>query len=29
MKKKTLKLHADFYKIFTKPRRLELLCLLR
>ena len=29
MKKKTLKLHVDFCKIFSNPRRLKILCLLR
>ncbi len=29
MKKEILKLHADFCKIFSNPRRLEILCLLR
>jgi ArsR family transcriptional regulator len=29
MKKEILKLHADFCKIFSNPRRLEILCLLK
>jgi len=29
MKKEILKLHADFCKIFSNPKRLEILCLLR
>jgi ArsR family transcriptional regulator, virulence genes transcriptional regulator len=29
MKKELLQLHADFCKIFSNPRRLEILCLLR
>jgi DNA-binding transcriptional ArsR family regulator len=29
MKQEILKLHADFCKIFSNPRRLEILCLLK
>jgi DNA-binding transcriptional ArsR family regulator len=29
MKKEILKLHADFCRVFSNPRRLEILCLLK